>query len=297
VVLSPATNGGVCFGDHGAPSIPDVVGALRVDQAWGSAQVAGALHQLRAGFYGSNTGTNLGVGPFGPDNRFGWAAMAGIVLNIPWNKGDKFWVEGAYAQGAASYVGWSATVGTTSTYQRVQGNTLTAAWALDSMFGCFGPGAIGSATANCTDQQLTTFWTIAAAFEHYWTPALRTDFFGSYTKADFNGTAEALFCTSAASPVKTIGGATPAGVVPGAAPAGCSPDFNTWNVGIRTIWNPAPQFDIGVEVMYTRVETSIDANLYRLAFAGGGSRVSGLYTPGDAGVWSGILRLQRNFWP
>jgi hypothetical protein len=282
VVLSPATNPGVCFGDHGAPSIPDIVGALRVDQAWGSAQVAGALHQLRAGYYGSNTA----VGAFGPDNAFGWAAMAGIVLNIPWNKGDKFWVEGAYAQGAASYVGWSATVGTTSTYQRIQGNTLTAAWALDSVFGCLGPGL-----TNCTNQQLTTFWTVAAAFEHYWTPALRTDIFGSYTVADFNGTATTLFCTSAASPVKTLAGGTPTTT------AGCNPDFNTWNVGVRTIWNPAPMFDIGLEVMYSKVETNHDPNSVRLAFAGGAGRPSGLYTPGSAEVWSSILRLQRNFWP
>ena len=34
---------------------PDIVGSLRVDQAWGSAQIAGALHQLRAGYYGNNT--------------------------------------------------------------------------------------------------------------------------------------------------------------------------------------------------------------------------------------------------
>jgi hypothetical protein len=281
-VVTPATNPGVCFGDFGAPSIPDIVGSLRVDQAWGSAQVAGALHQLRAGYYGGNTA----VGAFGPDNAFGWAAMAGIVINLPWNKGDKFWVEGAYTQGAASYVGWSATVGTTSTYQRVGGNSLMAAWALDSVFGCLGPGL-----TNCTNQQLTTYWTIAAALEHYWTPALRSDLFASYTAADFNGTATTLFCTSAASPVKTLAGGTPTTTV------GCNPDFGVFNAGLRTIWNPAPQFDIGLEVMYTRVDTNFDPASVRLAYTGGGSRPSGLYTPSSAEIFSGILRFQRNFWP
>ena len=37
---------GVNFGDTAATGIPDVVGSLRVDQAWCSAQIAGALHQL-----------------------------------------------------------------------------------------------------------------------------------------------------------------------------------------------------------------------------------------------------------
>src|SRR5438105_2981324 len=41
-------------GDYGAVQVPDIVGSLRVDQAWGSAQIAGALHQVRAGFYGNN---------------------------------------------------------------------------------------------------------------------------------------------------------------------------------------------------------------------------------------------------
>ena len=60
-------HGGSTFGDYAGAGIPDIVGSLRVDQAWGSAQIAGALHQVRAGYYGNNTtgaGGNFGnVGP------------------------------------------------------------------------------------------------------------------------------------------------------------------------------------------------------------------------------------------
>src|SRR4029079_297234 len=98
-----------------------------------------------------------------------------------------------------------------------------------------------------------------AALELYWTPALRTDLFGSITRADFNDTATTLFCTSAASPVKTIAGGTPPTT------AGCNPDFTVWNVGARTIWNPAPQFDIGLEVMYTKVETNLAPGAVRFS--------------------------------
>ena len=79
--------------------------------------------------------------------------------------------------------------------------------------------------------------------------------------------------------------------------AGCDPDFRVWNVGLRTIWNPAPQFDIGLEVMYTRVETKHDPNQVVMNFAGGGGRAVGSYFPSNENVWSSILRLQRNFWP
>jgi hypothetical protein len=212
--------------------------------------------------------------------------MAGIVVNVPWNKGDKFWVEGTVAQGAGSYVGINgALVGQTNNWVRFNGRNVAAAWGIDSVFGNL-PAAGGQ-----TGQQLTTFWSIAAAFEHYWTPALRTDIFGSYTAADFNGTATTLFCQSPMSPIKSVAGATLTSNV------GCDPDYNLINVGARTIWNPAAQFDIGLEVMYSRVETKYDPGVVALNFAGSGGRAPGLYAPSSENVWSGILRFQRNFWP
>src|SRR2546421_8155198 len=267
------------MGDHAATGIPDVVGSLRVDQAWGSAQIAGALHQLRAGYYGNNTtGAGATVGGvnsafLAPNDVYGWAAMAGIVLNIPWNKGDKFWVEGTIAEGASGYVGWSGSiVGTVNQYGRFNGANVAAAWALDSIFGTL------VSTNGATAQQLTRFWSLAAAFEHYWTPALRTDLFGSYTAADFNDVATTLFCSSPQSPVRRL--AAPNTPLTGATVvAGCNPDFNLWNAGIRTIWNPAPQFDIGLEVMYTRVETKSDPNQVVYNFAGAGGRAAGGFLP------------------
>jgi hypothetical protein len=58
-----------------------------------------------------------------------------------------------------------------------------------------------------------------------------------------------------------------------------------------------PNLDIGVEVVYTKIEQKMDPNTVRLNFAGAGGRAAGLYTPADQEVWSGMLRIQRNFWP
>ncbi len=55
---TPGTNG-VIVGSmantsgYGGWQSPDVVANLRVDQAWGSAQVMGALHEVNAGYYGA----------------------------------------------------------------------------------------------------------------------------------------------------------------------------------------------------------------------------------------------------
>ena len=32
-------------------------------------------------------------------------------------------------------------------------------------------------------------------------------------------------------------------------------------------------------------------------FGGAGNRPAGLYTPANEGVWSGMVRVQRNFYP
>jgi hypothetical protein len=295
----------VNFGDHAAVGIPDIVGSLRVDQAWGSAQIAGALHQLRAGYYGNNT---TGAGPAGPggwtglspNDAYGWAAMAGIVINLPWAKGDKFYVEAAVAEGAGAYVGLDGGIsGKNNNWTRFNGGNVAATWAMDSIFAnVIGPTANPIGALGGSGQQLTRFFTVTAALEHYWTPALRSNLWGNYTAADYNATATAIFCSSPVGPVRTAAGATPNFANNQLNPvAGCNPDFNVWGVGLRTIWNPAPQFDIGLEVFYTRVEQKHDPNTVLLNFAGGGGRAAGFYVPSSESVFGSILRLQRNFWP
>jgi hypothetical protein len=293
-----AGGNGVAIGDYAAAQVPDIVGALRVDQAWGSAQIAGALHQVRAGYYGNNNtiiGNASGPGQYtglAPSDKWGYAVMAGIVLNLPWSKGDQFWVEGAYTVGAVAYTGWNAN-GQYQNFNRFNGGSAFTAVALDAVFAnVVGPGVVG---LNASGLELTTVWTIAASLQHYWTPALRTSVFGAYTATDFNANATSIFCSSPTGYIRTAAGATPnfaTGPV-----IGCNPDFNVWGIGTRTIWNPVANLDIGLEVVYTKAQQNNDPNTVRLNFAGAGGRAQGLYTPTDVDVWSGILRVQRNFWP
>src|SRR5262249_13480382 len=131
--LSIAPNVGLINGGPGASPIntglgyggwqaPDIVGNLRVDQAWGSAQVGAAAHQGNAQ-YSPNNGANphtaatnlIGVvlpeGSGTPGNKWGWAAMAGLRLNTPWllnwlgsGQGDYLQLQGIYTQGALRYI-------------------------------------------------------------------------------------------------------------------------------------------------------------------------------------------------
>jgi porin-like protein len=304
---APFAIGSTCAtGDYAAQSIPDIVSSLRVDQAWGSAQIAGALHQVRGNFYGNDTQSTIVAGPqqftgIRPTDQWGWAVLGGIVLNLPWNPGDKFWVEGVVGQGTPCYVGFCQD-GVNGTYVRFDGRNVGAGWALDGVFANLVPN--GQQGLNGSGIVLPTVWDIAAAVEHYWTPALRTSLFGSVTSWDPGSTGNAIMCNSPNGPVRIVNpgggaivpnyGAFPVG---GGAVAGCNYAFQVWAVGSRTVWNPVRNLDIGVEVMYTKLHQNMDPATILLNFGGGGNRAAGFYSPSDEGVWSGLVRVQRNFYP
>ena len=290
-------------GDYAGQQIPDIVSTLRVDQAWGSAQVMGALHQVRGNFYGNDTQSTISLGPnqftgTRPSDAWGWAVGAGIVVNLPWNPGDKFWLEGEYGMGTPCYVGFCQD-GVDGYYNRFDGHQVMAGWGLDGAFAnMVGPAVNGT---NLSGIRLPTVWSIEGAVEHYWTPALRTSVFASWTGWNAGNTSDpgslnALMCASPNGPQRNA--ATGAATNYAAGPlAGCDFSFNLWTVGSRTIWNPVKNLDIGVEVMWTELNQNMDPSRILLNFGGGGNRAAGLYTPSNEGVGSGLVRVQRNFYP
>jgi Porin subfamily len=291
-----AVSSSCATGDYAAQSIPDIVSSLRVDQAWGSAQISGALHQVRGNFYGNNvqqitSGPNAFTG-VRPSDVWGWAVLGGIVLNLPWNPGDKFWFEATYGQGTPCYVGVCQDQ-YNGNYLRFDGHNVAAAWALDGVFAnTVGPAATG---LNGSGILLPTNWDVTAAVEHYWAPALRTSVFGSVTSWDPGAAGNAVMCASPQGPVRTATGGTP-NFATGPL-AGCNYAFRLFGVGSRTIWNPVKNLDIGVEVMYTKIQQNMDPSTVLFNFGGAGNRPAGLYAPADEGVVSGMVRVQRNFWP
>ena len=316
-----SVSGSCATGDYAAQSIPDLVSSLRVDQAWGSAQISGALHQVRGNFYGNDTQSTIVAGPnaftgIRPSDVWGWAVAGGIMLNLPWNPGDKFWVEGAYGMGTPCYVGicqddWNGN------YVRFDGHNVANGLGLDGVFANrVGPAAASPAlggTTNFSGIQLPTVWDVAVAVEHYWAPTLRTSLFGSWTGWDAGNTNDpssvnSTMCASPQGPVRagpngntTVNGVfIPAGGntnYANGAFSGCSYSFQLWGVGSRTVWNPVKNLDIGVEVMWSKIHQDMDASQVVFNFGGAGARPAGLYAPADEQTVSALVRIQRNFWP
>ena len=263
--------GATAFDNKGF-TFPDVVGALRIDQAWGYAQIAAALHDASGGYYGTTlTGAEVNGHP---GNKQGFAVTGGFTLNnIFGMKGDQFAMQAAYSQGAAGYV--TRATGAFQVYG--SGHSAGFGWVTDGVFA-------GTTPANGTAIELTTVWGINGAFQHFWTPKWRTSLYGGYIEVDYDGAATNQICG--------IGGV--GGGVAMTGVTNCSPSFSWWQVGTRTQWNPHPDLDIGVDVLYNKLNTAFGG---LATLAANGARSGGLYTIEDQNVLSVLFRIQRNFLP
>lgn len=254
---------------YGGTRIPDIVGTLRIDQAWGSAQVGGLVHEVRPAFNSTTLGNGRGsAAGGGPSVKYGWAVMGGVDLNLPWAKGDRFIGQVTYTEGVPqTAMGGinNTSIGIAKGGKAALGYIIDATWAT-------GPGA---------SLQLTTAWAAIAGIEHYWTPTLRSSLFGDYVAIRYNGSTAT---TGSGFSNMCVGMAA---VVSGT----CNPNLNLWQVGTRTVWTPVPNLDIGLESVYSRVDQNNSGSTTP------GGATSGTYTLADRSTWNFAVRVQRSFWP
>ena len=257
--------------------VPDIVANLRVDQAWGFAGISGALHEVGGAYWLSPNSVNNGH----PNDKLGWAMAAGAKFNLP--GGDMIGFNVCYTEGAS---GFCTNQGSYQHYN--SSSTVGVGWIADGVFG------------TGTEVELTRVWSALAAYEHIWSPRWRTSWFGGYVDVSYNDRAKNLINASL-----PLAGAVLCGVpgtpgVPGqfaavnpAALNSCSPNYSFFEIGSRTQWNPVPQLDIGLEVLYTKSNT---------AYKGPGTYLANSARPAvfvfdDQEVWSAMFRWQRNFYP
>jgi hypothetical protein len=149
---------------------PDFVGALRVDQGWGAAQVSGVVHHVHlTDFVG-------GAGPGGLGNvldRTGWGVLGGVKFNLPtFGPGDNFQIQGVYTENAVWYSGIPD--GMWGENGAVNGNGL--------------PMVVGDAWSNGDGTWAKpTAWSVAATFEHHFGPTFSFDPEFSYAELNWRG--------------------------------------------------------------------------------------------------------------
>jgi hypothetical protein len=308
---------------------PDFVANLRWDQAWGYISASGAIHDASGTYWGTLPGAGSSAGNalpatrctsavtpecFGqgtilaghPADAFGYAFSIGGLFNL--QGGDKLgvnvqWSLGAAGYGAAPVNNWGIWNG---------GTSVGGGWAPDAVFD-FG-----------TDIEKTTVWNVIAFYEHIWSPQWKTSVFGGYVQVEFSDAAKNIILSRVSGADAACGVSPhPFGgqntnhflLLPGNS---CDPDFSFFQVGTRTQWNPVAQLDIGLEFLYTRLNTAFAGPAIfgtRDERVGNGVITTPLDNTGTGGanpvtftqthdmsfedqnVFSVLMRVQRNFFP
>lgn len=147
-------NGAVFATQNTSYDTPDVVANIRIDQAWGSAQVMAAAHQTR-----------LVQG-----DEWGYAIGAGVELKLPMlGAGNTLKIVGVWSEGAIEYTGLSG-----SPYGGIAGIQLG--------YNGVGAGFLDSdAAGNLTDAS-----SIMVQYRHFWSPNVHSAFHAGYNSVSNN---------------------------------------------------------------------------------------------------------------
>src|SRR5215813_2525598 len=299
--------------DKAKHRFPDIVQNWRVDQAWGSAQLMVAVHDVSAGYYAANpvallgaaapcsnavsgflgvgTGTITGSEPCGhPADKVGWAFGGGAKLNA--YGGDYFQFQVNYTLGAVRYAAFTPA----GAFSPVQFNGQNLG------YGFFTDGVFSNATGEV---QLTTAWGINAAYDHLWLPNFRTSIYASYLRVEYGNNANLAICNAQTTPnigispfanPSAVAGAiafTPVQVAQGA----CNNNFNWWQVGSRTQYNFTPWFYVGFDVIYQKLESASNGNTVTYTALGGTAKPTAFYQIQNQDNYGLRIRVHRDIVP
>ncbi|MBN9039783.1 MAG: porin [Rhizobiales bacterium 62-47] len=253
-------------------SVPDIVGQLRVDQAWGLFQLSAAAHQVRASYYGTAVGGGAGSEITGhPGDVWGYAVQGAISFkNLPTGAGDSINFTAGYANGASRYVLGGVSPNSFSMY----GSTSLPGAYQSIGFGSSADGVFnGTNGANGTSIEKSSLWGVRGAFNHNWDPYWSSSLYGSYTSVSWGSNGKTLICGTAVGFV-------------------CNPDFNIAQIGTVLRWTPVKNLTFSGEVLYTYLDQK---NTGALALPANVTKPAGTYELKDQGTWTVGLRAQRTF--
>jgi hypothetical protein len=271
-----ATVAGLATGVYGANSIggywaPDIVGQVRIDQAWGLFQLSAAAHNNHAGYYGLTEPTGH------PGDEWGWAVQGALqIKNIPTGPGDVINLQAVYTDGASRYNFQSlvptafAMYGSTGAIGAYQ--SLGIAGVADTVY-----GTIGGVN---TSQQSVTTWGLRGAYTHNWDAYWNTAIYGAYAQLNYNGTGAALVCANLLATM-TVGST-------------CNPDFAISQIGLITRWTPVKGLTFSADVTYSHLDQKHSGG-FVLPAQTAIAKPAAVYEAKDQNTIQMLLRAQRNF--
>lgn len=244
---------GVGSNAYGGWFMPDVVGNIRVDQAWGMFQLSGALHQVDGSYNSLAAGgapTTASILSGHPDSKFGGSAMVALQLrNIPTGPGDDIKFDASWAKGdTKNIIGGSGPV--SSGYLMLGG--------VPGQFGPagslgFGPTTDGvwlpTASGGDGNIHLTMGYGLRGAFNHNWDPYWSTSLWGGGGWVRYDSMAQHEYCA--------MYGVTVAGQ---GATYSCNPNYGLSMVGVTTRWTPVANFTFSAELGWAHLQQSFSGS-------------------------------------
>ncbi|MEH2474794.1 hypothetical protein V1281_004028 [Nitrobacteraceae bacterium AZCC 2161] len=276
-----AAEGNTFLGNStGGTHIPDVVGNIRLDQAWGTLHFGAAMHTSTPGFYGANELSGH------PDDSFGYAVTGGVEFkNLFTGAGDSLKLEASFAKGAAKYIfGGTVDVNGGGRFAKFDGQSVGFGYVLDGVYGTGG------------QIQQSTAWEVSGWYEHYWNPAWRTSLFGSYSHISYGDSGNALLGAAFATTTRGLG--TSSALFPTGTSAGFLTgttnnfDLGIAQIGTKTSWTPVQNLTLSAEFIYSRIDQSLDGT-YNLTSASG--KAAGPYAIRDQNLYNGAVQILRSF--
>ena len=198
-------------------------------------------------------------------NKSTYAMAAGLKLNLPMiAAGDVLWLNAGYADGMTEYTTNWTSFKSSDTKRNVGGYvTNHPSWIVTP-----------------TGIETLKSWNAAAIYTHFWAPQWRQSVLATYGAIEGTTTSKALAWSQ----------------------AGAFGDAKVWNLGTQLTFLPTKDFEIGVDVLYARVEQDIRR------FSGTNNVTNGVassvvtttgyastVTREKAGNFTGRLRVERTF--
>jgi hypothetical protein len=303
----PLTATGGVANAYGGVHSPDVVGNIRVDQAWGLFQISGALHEVDASYNILNTvaapagGIGLqGASPTAlseisghPDTKWGGSVMAALqIKNIPTGAGDDFKIDASYAVGDTKNV--ISTSSASPSFAMFGGTSVPGAYqslglgvTTDAVFLPVTSGGDGSL-------KLTKAWGVRGAFNHNWDPYWSSSLWGSYASVRYSGTVGDLSTGKGAYCAAFALSHPGQGVT-----YSCNPDFNVAQIGVVTRWTPVKNLtfsgEVGAFFLDQKYGAGVATTTGTSTFGAGAPKPTATYEFKDQSTVFLNIRAQRNF--
>jgi hypothetical protein len=250
----------------GGTRSPDIIGQVRVDQAWGLAQLSVAAHDLHTAYYGATESTGH------PSDKWGWAVQGSLAIkNIPTGAGDVINLQAVYTDGATRYNFQSLFPQSFFMFSGSGNGAYQSTGFAGLSDGVFGAG---------TGIDTVKTWGVRGGYTHNWSPNWASAVYGGYAQLKYGDTGKALICTNFAA--IALAGAT------------CNPDFNFAVVGVNTVWTPVKNLAFTADLSWSRLDQKYSGSIASPGIATA-AKPAAVYELKDQNSVTMLLRAQRNF--